>query len=83
MLFVFESPDNENAFMDVADTVKEVPIITSNTETLEKQWCPGRLMDSTAPALPRQEASVVPATSGRHNDRNMPFRPLPVGGVPA
>ena len=34
VLFVFESPDNENAFLDVADTVKGVPIITSNAETL-------------------------------------------------
>ena len=34
VLFVFESPGNENAFLDVADTVKGVPIITSNAETL-------------------------------------------------
>ena len=34
VLFVFESHDNENAFLDVADTVKRVPIITSNVETL-------------------------------------------------
>ena len=34
VLFVFESPDNENAFLDVADTVEGVPIITSNAETL-------------------------------------------------
>ena len=36
VLFVFESPDNETAFLDVADTVKGVPIITSNAETLAK-----------------------------------------------
>ena len=34
VLFVFESHDNENAFLDVADRVKRVPIITSNVETL-------------------------------------------------
>ena len=34
VLFVFESPDNENAFLDVADTVEGVPIITTNAETL-------------------------------------------------
>ena len=37
VLFVFESPGNENAFLDVADTVKGVPIITSNAETLAKR----------------------------------------------
>ena len=37
ILFVFESPDNENAFLDVADTVKGVPIITSNAETIAKR----------------------------------------------
>ena len=34
VLFVFESSDSESAFLDVADGVKGVPIITSNTETL-------------------------------------------------
>ena len=37
VLFVFESPDNENAFLDVADTVERVPIITSNAETLAER----------------------------------------------
>ena len=37
VLFVFESPDNEKAFLDVADTVKGVPIITSNVKTLAKR----------------------------------------------
>ena len=37
MLFVFESTDNETAFLDVADTVKGVPIITSNAKTLAKR----------------------------------------------
>ena len=37
VLFVFESPGSENAFLDVADTVKGVPIITSNAETLAER----------------------------------------------
>ena len=37
VLFVFESPGSENAFLDVADTVKGAPIITSNAETLAKR----------------------------------------------
>ena len=37
VLFVFESTDNEKAFLDVADTVKGVPIITSNAKTLAKR----------------------------------------------
>ncbi len=34
VVFVFESPSSEDAFLDVADTVKGAPIITSNAETL-------------------------------------------------
>ena len=34
VLFVFESHDNETAFLDIADGVDDVPIITSNAETL-------------------------------------------------
>ena len=34
VLFVFESSDSENTFLDVADTVKGTPIITSNAETI-------------------------------------------------
>ena len=37
VLFVFESPGNENAFLDVADTVEGAPIITSNIETLAER----------------------------------------------
>ncbi len=37
LLFVFESTDNEKAFLDVADTVEGVPIITSNAKTLGKR----------------------------------------------
>ncbi len=37
VLFVFESPGNENAFLDVADTVEGTPIITSNAETLAER----------------------------------------------
>ncbi len=34
VLFVFESPSSETAFLDIADGVDDVPIITSNTEAL-------------------------------------------------
>ena len=81
MLFVFESPDNENAFLDVADTVEGVPIITSNAETLARAWHLGRRMDSSATALPRQEAAVLDASGDKMTAT--PCRPLPVGGVPA
>ena len=37
VLFVFESPNSEKAFLDVADTVKGPPIITSNAKTLAKR----------------------------------------------
>ena len=37
VLFVFESTDSEKAFLDVADTVKGLPIITSNAKTLAKR----------------------------------------------
>ena len=37
VLFVFESSDNGSAFLDVADGVKGVPIITSNAETIAEQ----------------------------------------------
>ena len=38
-------------------------------------------MDTSTPALPRQEAAIRPGHGGRMTTR--PFRPLPVGGVPA
>ena len=37
VLFVFESAGSEKVFLDIADTVKEVPVITSNVETLAKR----------------------------------------------
>ena len=37
VLFVFESTGSEKAFLDVADTLKGVPVITSNTKTLAKR----------------------------------------------
>ena len=37
VLFVFESLGSEKAFLDVADTVEGVPIITSNAKTLAKR----------------------------------------------
>ena len=57
VLFVFESPGSENAFLDVADTVKGVPIITSQRRDPFRAGHPGRRMDSTAAPFPRQEAA--------------------------
>ena len=37
ILFVFESTDGENAFLDVADTEEAVPVITSNAKTLAER----------------------------------------------
>ena len=37
VLFVFESPGSETAFLDVADKMTETPIITSNAKTLAAQ----------------------------------------------
>ena len=37
VLFVFESLASEKAFLDVADTVKGVPVITSNAKTLAER----------------------------------------------
>ena len=34
LLFIFETPANENAFLDIADEDTAAPIITSNTDTL-------------------------------------------------
>ena len=34
VLFVFESPANETAFLDVADEADDVPIVTTNVETV-------------------------------------------------
>ena len=34
VLFVFESHDSENAFLDIADEVDDVPIVTSNAEAI-------------------------------------------------
>ena len=42
MLFVFESLAGENAFLDVADTVEGVPIMTSNAKTLARRGHPGQ-----------------------------------------
>ena len=34
VLFVFESPGSESAFLDIADRMQEIRIVTSNSETL-------------------------------------------------
>ena len=36
VLFVFESRDGETAFLDIADEMQEIPIITSNAEAIAK-----------------------------------------------
>ena len=37
----FESQGNETAFLDMADDVDEIPIITANVETLAEHGIPG------------------------------------------
>ena len=69
VLFVFESPDNENAFLDVADTVKGVAHHHLQRRDPCRAWHPGRLMDSSASALPRQEAAVRDGSRWQ-NDRH-------------
>ena len=60
VLFVFESHDNEKAFLDAADTVKGVPIITSNAETLAKQGILGDSWILPAPhSLDRRPLSTL------------------------
>ena len=52
VLFVFESPSSENAFLDVADTVKGVPIITSNAKSLAKRGILGDAWILPPPQIP-------------------------------
>ena len=60
LLFVFESPGNENAFLDIADTVKGVPIITSNAETLAEHGILGDAWILPPPhSLDRRPLSVM------------------------
>ena len=60
VLFVFESPGSENAFLDVADMVKGVPIITSNTETLAERGILGDAWILPPPhSLDRRQLSVM------------------------
>ena len=60
VLFVFESPGNENAFLDIADTVKGVPIITSNAETLAEHGILGDAWILPPPhSLDRRPLSVM------------------------
>ena len=60
VLFVFESPDNENTFLDVADTVEGVPIITSNAKTLAKRGILGDSWILPPPhSLDRRPLSVM------------------------
>ena len=60
VLFVFESPGSENAFLDVADTVKGVPIITSNAETIAERGILGDAWILPPPhSLDRRPLSVM------------------------
>ena len=60
VLFVFESPGSENAFLDVADTVKGAPIITSNAETLAERGILGDAWVLPPPhSLDRRPLSVM------------------------
>ena len=60
VLFVFEFPDNENTFLDVADTVKGAPIITSNIETLAERGILGDAWVLPPPhSLDRRPLSVM------------------------
>ena len=64
VLFVFESSANETAFLDIADGVDDVPIITSNVEALAEHgilgnsWIlpPPYSLDRRPPALTYQPA---------------------------
>ncbi len=42
VLFVFESPDSETAFLDIADSVDDAPIVTSNTVDLAEHGVLGK-----------------------------------------
>ena len=60
VLFVFESAGSESAFLDVADGVKGVPIITSNTETLAEDGILGDSWILPPPhSLDRRPLSVM------------------------
>ena len=60
VLFVFESPSSETAFLDVADTVKGPSIITSNAETLAKRGILGNAWILPPPhSLDRRPLSLM------------------------
>ena len=81
VLFVFESLDNEKAFLDVADAVEGVPTITSNAKTLAKRGILGDSWILPPPhSLDRKPLSLMHQGGQRPQT---PSRPLPVGGVPA
>ena len=42
LLFVFESPDSETAFLDIADESDDTPIVTTNVETLAEHGVLGK-----------------------------------------
>ncbi len=60
VLFVFESHDSEKAFLEVADTVEGVPIITSNAKTLAKRGILGEAWILPPPhSLDRRPLSLL------------------------
>ena len=60
VLFVFESPGSENAFLDVADTEEGVPIVTSNAKTIAERGILGRSWTLPPPhSLDRRPLSLL------------------------
>ncbi len=60
VLFVFESPGSENAFLDVSDTEEGVPIVTSNAETLAEHGILGKSWTLPPPhSLDRRPLSLL------------------------
>ena len=67
VLFVFESPDSESAFLSIADEVDEVPIITANVEALAAH---GVLADAWIFPPPHSlDRRPLALTYQVHNDR--------------
>ncbi len=60
MLFVFESPASETAFLDVADGEDDVPVVTSNAEALAEHGVLGDAWILPPPySLDRRPLSVM------------------------
>ena len=59
MLFVFESPDSKSALLDIADEVDDMPIITSNSETIAEHV----ILGDTGTLPPSQSLNKRPFSS--------------------